>query len=505
VTAVSDLQRLRSHRIKLGFGVALASRVFKLGAALVMTGAIIRRLGDVSFGLIALAAAAFELVTAFDLAIHELVTFEVASTDTRDDLEHRLSQALWTSLVPGLGGALVLAGLAALAGLELTRATVGHGLEIRSLVLVFAVTYPFTMVASVYTGNLLGFGYVSELNAVLVAGVLLDVAIVLLGLHAGLGLVALQWARGAATVLQPFILYAVVRARGLPTPRLRRPQPASLKRMLRFGVGYSTSKALGDIEYACDIPIAQFFVGPAALAGYAAADQWAGKLYRFSHVLFESLYPRLVRCFRAAASAEERARGASLYVAANLFVVAVVVPAAVGLVALGPWLFQVWLGQDRGPGLDLLPWLAASWALNAVGSPSSCVILASGKFRQTVIPHLIAVALNVVGDVVLGSLYGMSGVVVATAVSNALLTLMLMRAGAALSGVGSGALAMWTLPPILAGTACVAAARAWGMATGWGPALTMAALITAVSAALASRSPDVRRAWAAMRSPTAQL
>jgi O-antigen/teichoic acid export membrane protein len=498
MTGNVEQARLRSSQARTGLAAGLLSRAGKFGVNLVVTRLIVGKVGLEEFGVLALAMATIELVSLADLAIYELTGYEVAAAEDRPTAEHGLAQALLLSLVPAIGGTLILCGLAFLAGAGLTQATAAHGPLIRQVLLAGASTFAVNVVGNVYCGVLLGYGWISELNAIWTACFLFDFVAVMVGLQLGFDLTGIQWLRAGVPVFRFAVVIGVLRWRHLPIPRFRRWDFPGLRRMFRFGIGYNVSKGLGGVEYACDIPIAQLFVPAAHLGSYANADQWANKPYRFSHAIFESLYHRLARAFRAGASEAERQDGIAQYLGATLLITVVVAPVAAALSVVGPWLFGLWLGRDEPLAAALLPWLAAAWTLNAIASPSTCLILATGRFQLSVRAHLIAVVVNVIGDVVLGRQYGMHGVVVATLIANVLLTALLSRAACRIATTAWSEYLVWNAAPLAIAAVCAITARSNQAAT---PVIVVAmTLATAAGAGLVAwRAPHLPQMWAVIR------
>jgi hypothetical protein len=60
----------------------------------------------------------------------------------------------------------------------------------------------------------------------------------------------------------------------------------------------------------------------------------------------ESMFHRLVHCFRPGASDNERENGRLQFLAVSLGMNLFLVPAGVVLILLGPWLFRHWLDAE---------------------------------------------------------------------------------------------------------------------------------------------------------------
>lgn len=426
---------LRSYGVKSGFAVGLASRALRFLTNLILARAIILRFGTSTWGILALSFAVVDLVVILDFAIHELCVYEGAAAPSREGAQRAFDQALFLSLLPAAVGSLGLLACAwaSLHGVGFASDYAGPALT--QLFLAAAVAYAVSTMGRVYTGTLQGLGWIRELNLYALSTIVIDFAVVVGGLSAGLGIVGIQWARAAMTPVALLILIGTVRRLGLPLARPQPPERIVLRRMLRYSVRYNVNRGLGSAVAGCTPPIAQRFVPSAQLGAFGAADQWAGKLRKVSEVVWESLFHRLVRCFRPEASAREREDGRLQFLAVSLGMSLFLVPAGVVLVLASPWLFRTWLDAEKAAlPLSLLPGLVAAWCLNSTASPSTCAILASNRFRTSARIHALTLAVNVTLTITLTRLHGIAGAVEAMVISNVLLTTLLSRSACRLTG-----------------------------------------------------------------------
>lgn len=430
-----ELASLRSNAIRSGFAVALLSRAIRVVTPLLLARAIIREFGVSTWGILALSLAVAELILVFDLAIHELCVYQSAASRSRQDVEQALSQALLLTALPAVLGVVVLlaCALCAARGFGFAADYAGH--ELAQLFLAAAALWPFTVVGNVYTGTLQGFGWIRELNYVALFWVAVDLSLLLLALHLGFGIVGVQWIRVLVGPSRLAALILTLKRLRLPRGRVRRPEMRRLRELLRYAVSYNVNRGLGNTVYNCNPPLAQFFVPAAALGAFGAADEWASKLYRFTGVTWESLFHRLVRCFRDGAGEEERVAGRIQFLAVSLGITLLLVPVGVLLVLVSPWLFRVWLSADAAAlPVALLPGMVLAWAFNSTGSPSTCAIMASNRFRVSGAIHFVVVCLNALLTVTCARWFGISGVVGAMLAANALLLALLSAAACRLTG-----------------------------------------------------------------------
>lgn len=426
---------LRSHGVKSGFAVGLASRGVRFLTNLILARAIILKFGPGEWGILALCWSVCDLIVIVDFAIHEVCVYEGAAAPSRETAQHAFDQALFLSILPAGLGMLALLASAGAAARGIGFSADYSGPALTQLFLAAAAGYAVSMVSRVYTGSLQGLGWIRELNLFALTALVLDFAVVVGGLSAGLGIVGIGWARAALAPVGLLLLVGTVRHLGLPLARPRPPDRAVLRRMLHYAVRYNVNRGLGSAVANCSAPIAQRFVPAALLGGFGAADQWAGKLRKVSEVVWESLFHRLVRCFRTDASPKEREDGRLQFLAVSLGMSLFLVPAGVLLILVSPWLFRVWLDVERARlPLTLLPGLVAAWCLNSTASPSSCAILASNRFGLSARIHVVALAVNIALTVALTRLHGIAGAVEALVISNALLTALLSVSACRLTG-----------------------------------------------------------------------
>lgn len=426
---------LRSQRVKSGFALGLVSRIVRFLTSLVLARAIILKFGTETWGILALSLAVVDLVVVLDFAIHELSLYEAAAAGSREEAQRSPDQALVLSLVPAALGTVALLGCAAAAARGIGFAPDYAGPALASLFLAAAVSYPFLIVSKVYWGTIQGFGWIRELNVWVLATLVLDLLVVILGLEAGLGIVEIQWARAALAPLALVSLLFTVGKLGLPRARFSWPDRARLRPMLRYAVSYNVNRSLGVAVASINAPIAQLFVPAAHLGGFGAADQWANKLRKFTDVAWESMFHRFVRCFREGASPEEREDGRLQFLAVSLFMNLLLVPAGVILILVSPWLFRHWLDAEKAVlPLALLPGLVAAWTLNAACSPLTWVVMAANRFAASARIHVAVVIVNLALTVALTRARGIAGTVEAMAISNALLAALLSVAACRISG-----------------------------------------------------------------------
>ena len=170
------------------------------------------------------------------------------------------------------------------------------------------------------------------------------------------------------------------------------------------------------------------------------------------------------------------------------------VAAGVGLAVIGPWFIPLWLRTNPPGATALLPWVALAWAMNATGSPSTCLLLSTGETRRSVVIHAIAVGVNLAALVAFGLTQGPIGLGWALALANAVLVLQLSffacrRAGLrwSLWAIGHGSIYGGGLAAFLLGSFLPGPRLAAGIAAG------VVALLLAAPALLLTRELRIYR------------
>jgi O-antigen/teichoic acid export membrane protein len=461
-----------------GFAVALVSRGIRVIIPLVLARAIILQFGPSRWGVLALSLAIGDLILMFDFAIHELCVYQAAASRSRRGVQEGLDQAVVLAALPVAVGVFVLLGCALCAARGIGFADDYAGPQLMQLFLAAAAAWPFTVVGNVYSGTLQGFGWIRELNYVALFWVAVDLVALLVALDLGFGIVGVQWLRFAAAPARLLALLFALRRLGLPVGRPRRPDRSRLGGLLRYAAGYNANRGLETVVHSCNPPLAQLFVPATALGAFSAADEWANKLYRATGVTWESLFHRLVRCFREGATEKDRETGRIQFLAVSLGITLLLVPVGVLLILVSPWLFRAWLDADNAVRpVMLLPGIVLAWALNATANPSTCAIMAANRFRVSTGIHLTVVIVNVALAVVGAKWFGMPGVVGAMVAANGLLVALLSAAACRMTGASWWRFLRSNGAVYLAGL--VAVAWHWHARATWATAAAGALVITA--------------------------
>jgi O-antigen/teichoic acid export membrane protein len=122
------------------------------------------------------------------------------------------------------------------------------------------------------------------------------------------------------------------------------------------------------------------------------------------------------------------------------------------VLASGPYLFDVVLQGRYGGGLAVLPWTLAACVWYGIFSIAQCYLWCAERTRQTALPWIVGLALNVGLNLILLPIWGLYGAVVATALStSACLAVLLTLNHAHGMRTDSGALLAAVVPLAIGG------------------------------------------------------
>ena len=484
----SDVAALRCDQPVSGVTTGVLTRVFIIASMIWVVRIVVHELGQQAWAALATAAAAFELAVVCDGATSDLATYESARAPTRAQLVHSLDQVLMLSIAPAVFGALCLCGAALFASHE-------EGQLLATLLLINAAAFPVFTLGNVYAGTLQGLGWIRDINMVNLALAVGDFVVLVVGAESHWSLPTIQLVRAVRLILRPILLVALVRARGLPIAALARPHWDTLIRLARYAIPYAVSRFLGQVIYRAPIVIAPLVGLPLEhCATLVIVDQVAAVAYRFSHVAYESLLPRLTWAFGAGLQAERDNYGGRLYLAASLALAAIVVPFGVGISIGGRWLFDVWLDRELVYVETLFPLMVAAWIFNACGSPSTCVLNARGLTNTSAKIHFLVVVLHAALGLWLVPVMGIVGVAVATTVANFALFVGLSVAGSWAASLTQARLFRYLTPMLVMGALLAGLARYLEDSSLW-LAILGGAVSLAVCGALLASSKDVKTVW----------
>jgi O-antigen/teichoic acid export membrane protein len=388
------IEPLRAYQVGSSAVAQVAARVLQFASLALIVRLIVRTYGPDLWGTLAAVLTIGGLLQLLDFSLNELTVFLAATSTTKSELERGIGRAMTFALLPTLVGGLAFVGVIAGAPQLLSHHALGAG-DLRWLLASMLANFVLALPVSVWSGTLQGLGWIKEYNFANSVEWTVELACVAWCISTQQDLVVLQWVRGLRLFARALALLVVLYRHEIPIARPRAVPSDERKKMFDFALGYSVSRGFGIALYRAPVLLASMVLPPIQVGAIAAADQVASAAYRVSHVFYEALFHRFARYLKPGAPESEVALGQQQYVGMTAIIAALVGVPGLGLVLLGGWIFEVWLGTALPMGALALPWLTWTWVLNAVGSPSSCVLLATGHARRSIVAHAAAIVVNV--------------------------------------------------------------------------------------------------------------
>ncbi|MGH9788159.1 MAG: flippase [Candidatus Acidiferrales bacterium] len=338
---------------------------------------VISGLGTERFGLLALAWAVLGYFNIFDLGLSRATTKFVAESLGRGE-HQRLPRLVWTAALSQAGFGLIGSAILALA----TPALVEHILNIppaltgeaRLSFYLLSFSIPIVLVTTSLRGTLEAaqrFDLVNALRAPASAAVFF---LPLAGLWLGWvlpGIVALLVAARAVVLVLHYVLCRRVFPELRGRPRL---DASSLRTLLAFGGWVTVSSAVGPILTYLD----RFMLGVLATLGsvafYSAPYEMVARLWVLPASLMATLFPAF------STLDAERQRREALAARAVKFILVLLGPVVVAVLALAPDVLRLWLGPEFAlQSTRALQILAAGVLINSLAWVPSALLHASGR------------------------------------------------------------------------------------------------------------------------------
>lgn len=363
--------RDRQRRVALTALAAAAAKAITIAASLVTVPLTLHYLGAERYG-VWLVVSSFTMVLAFaDLGLGNGLVNEIASAHGRDDRAAiRATVASGYAALVGIAAAILLAFALAypfvawqrLFNVTTSRAVAEAGPTLAVWVACFACGVPLTLVQKVQAALQQGF-YASLWQC---GGSLLAVAALLAAMRAHAGLPVLVGALVGGPLLASAANTAWFFARA---GRDLAPTPAAVSRrairgIALLGLKFFVLQALGAVIFGLDATIIAQLAGAQAVASYAVPERMFAVVSLLLGMVLQPLWP---------AYGEAIARGHHAWVRRTLirsllFAGGLSVAATAILVAAGPTLLHLWVGDAVHASLPLLIGLAAWKVAEALGT-----------------------------------------------------------------------------------------------------------------------------------------
>lgn len=405
----------------------------------VLTPYLVRRLGDGPYGVWAFVESVLAYFTLFDLGIAACVVRFVAkfhTTGDRDELNRLVSTCL--ALFLGLGLVLFVVGAAVLPTLltSIERAGVpGDEVVAFSLLMVanLAATLPLSLFPSILDG-LERFALKSAVRVAILAARTVGIVLVL---EERPSLLLLGIVITATNLIEHAIL-AGLAVRALPEFRFshRLVDRATLRRVRGYSLDAFLAMVAGRASVQSGAVIVGTFLGAAPVTYFALAL----RLVEFAKALLRTATNTLTPAISSLEAAGDGDAIRRMFLRGTRWVLYLILPVHLGLVAFGRPFLATWLG-DAEYG-DKCYWplvvLSATLSLVVAQSVAARVLYGTGRLRRFARMALVEAGLNVGLSVLLCPRFGLVGVAVGVAVPNLLMCLWVIGHTARGLGVSAG-------------------------------------------------------------------
>ncbi len=403
--------RQRSSLLRFAEDVTgtLATRVLTMGFGLITGIITARALGPENRGVFALAALfPASLVTLSKLGQSQATIYFIRKE--KADVSQVVSNVVYIALAVG-----VLLIMGALLLRETILATALRGVPVWCLTVVLPLI-PILLLESYLYGLLQATDRFRVYNTRLfleAVGTLTCMAIALLWFKFGLA-GALGVAVGVRTVMTSWVLWTVNRG----SPLRLRFDTALFRRMIRYGLKSHIQIIASHFHFKAGVYLVAYFMTPAHVAFFAIAERLAEHIMYVPQALGVALFPRLT------GTNVERAHAMTARACRQNLVVTGTI--AFSLAVLGRWLITTWYGADYEPAADPLPYVAWGIVMMSLYVLLSRNFTSRNKQQVNILAGYVALAGNLVLNVVLIPRHGIIGAAMATAISYTVSALILL-------------------------------------------------------------------------------
>lgn len=370
-------------------GWSLAGLTLPLAVAALTIPALLAHLGAERFGMLALAWGLVGYAAALDLGVGRAVTHRIAVLrmgDERHLIPDTLVSALRVTCVAG-GVAMALLVLAVLLGVhERVTASAVPAAEVRTALLLLAVSLPLQSLSAIYRGvneAYLDFKGISLLRVML--GVANFGGPYLVSLHTQ----QLHWIVGTLVLSRALALlgYTALARRRLAADGHGRGRYRAQARRLLLGFGgwSSMTGLVGALMVQSDRFVVAALLGAAAVTTYVIPYELTVQCLVFVSAVAAVVFPALSQSLR-----HDPAAGLAMF-RVWLLRVAVVMSVAMGALAwVMPDLLRLWLGRHAAEdSVAVARILCLGVTVNAIGAMYFSLLHAMGATRVTGLLHLL--------------------------------------------------------------------------------------------------------------------
>ena len=228
----------------------------------------------------------------------------------------------------------------------------------------------------------------------------------------------------AATVVY-LLLVGILSYRAFPALTFSRAavSRADFRELFRKGFAFQAFPLGNALLFQGNLLVVQVILGPAAVALFGTVRTLVRVLNQALELISKSIWPELSHHFgRGDIAAMRRLHRLGLGLSVGLTVVGVA-----GMIVVGPYLYEFWVGQSLQLSRGLLALFLLPLPFNALWLTSSTVLMASNRHLGLARRYLIATAACTLGCLLLTWLFGLGGAAVSPVIMDLLLIPYVLR------------------------------------------------------------------------------
>jgi O-antigen/teichoic acid export membrane protein len=415
----------RSFSLRANFAITMASRGSLMALSLFISPFIVSRIGLSDFGLWALISAISQYATLMDFGVGGLALTrfvgQLGAMGEHDELARKGAAALWMSI----GFGLVIIGLS-VGGCALLPLFLHHRLAAgwRWAVIGVGINLACVSMASTFQAFPAGFSRFDLQNIPVLVSQLVYAGVVVGTLLAGLGLKGLGIATAASGVALVITARLVLRLVWTQSWGFWHAGLKDIRTLLGYGVNLQAAAMVVVINLQSDKPVILAVGGSLRFIGlYELASKAAFSLRSIPVV---ALGPLIVRAAAVTAGRSKDAIGVFYERALRVNIAYAVAPLFALYGACYP-LTLAWLGKGFHVTALIVLLLGAGYATNLLTGAGTAVANGCGRPQLDRNYSLFGLAINIVGTVVFGILFGPWGVIAATTLGLVVSSFWLLR------------------------------------------------------------------------------
>jgi O-antigen/teichoic acid export membrane protein len=407
----------RDSRIVQGIFSALANKGVSVLVSFVSVPLTVRYLGAERYGAWITISTAIAWLVLADFGLSNSLTNAVSegyAKDNRELAQSAVAAAFWSLAGIALTVSVIFFALGShvpwdrVFNVQSAQARSEVGPAVAAAVVLFALNFPFSIVAKVY-------GAYQELakgNAWAATGNLLGLAALLAVIHYKGGLVSLVVAISGSTLVVNAISAAWLF--GLSKPWLR-PRPdritwPAVRDLTSVGGMFFVIQVAGVLLFQTDNLIIAHYLGAAAVTPYSVTWRLFTYTALFQILAIPAYWPAYAEAFAKGDLVWVRSRFRANFRFSVISTFVLTLP----LVFFGRWFIDKWAGSAAVPPASLLVWMGIWSLIYSAMNSQSCLLASSGRIKIQMIYSVLASAVNLVVSILLVQRIGLVGVIMGT-------------------------------------------------------------------------------------------